>query len=108
MPPNCKKVCELDIEIMTEETSEIYVGLLFIEAIMREAQELFDDVVEDFGTVEGILARFQEWKKQDHETYKESYAYMCVPKCLGPLIRLQLLSWDPFEVSYLCFGSSIL
>lgn len=70
----------------------------FAESILDEANLVFDDVNEDFATVRGVLERFEEWRDMDFDSYKESYAYMCVPKCLAPLIRLQLLTWDPLMV----------
>jgi len=69
------------------------------ENILREAEEVFADVHEDFGTIEGILSRFEEWKDSDFDAYKESYAYLCLPKCLAPLIRLHCIAWDPMKVS---------
>jgi len=59
---------------------------------------VFDDVHEDFGTIEGILARFEEWRDSDFDSYKESYAFLCLPKCIAPIIRLQIIGWDPLKV----------
>ncbi|CAL8099261.1 unnamed protein product [Orchesella dallaii] len=70
------------------------------EAIINEASLIFEDVNEDFATITGLLERFEEWRDSDMDAYKESYAYMCVPKCLAPLIRVQLLSWDPLSDSF--------
>lgn len=69
------------------------------DSVINEASLVFEDVNEDFSTINGVLERFEEWRDSDFDAYKESYAYMCVPKCLAPLIRLQLLSWDPISVS---------
>lgn len=65
---------------------------------MGQVSQIFDEVHEDFATVGGILSRFEEWRDNDFDAYKESYAYMCLPKCLAPLIRLELISWDPLRV----------
>ncbi|ODN06382.1 PAX3- and PAX7-binding protein 1 [Orchesella cincta] len=70
------------------------------DAILHEASLIFEDVNEDFATISGVLERFEEWRDSDMDAYKESYAYMCVPKCLAPLIRVQLLSWDPLSDSF--------
>lgn len=72
---------------------------LFIpENIVGCTESIFEDVHEDFGTMTGILSRFEEWRENDFDAYKESYAYMCLPKCVAPLTRVQLIAWDPLRV----------
>ena len=36
-----------------------------------------------------------EWKKQDPSQYSDAFVYICLPKIFSPLVRLQLLFWNP-------------
>lgn len=67
---------------------------------IRNAQEsLFDDVVEDFSEIEFVKDQFEKWKFTYRESYKEAYIGLCLPKLLNPLIRKELLLWNPLDVS---------
>ena len=68
------------------------------DRIMAESQLVFEDVVEDYHAISFILGRFQRWKFRHGESYREAYISLCLPKLLGPLVRLQLLDWNPLEV----------
>ncbi|XP_022100458.1 PAX3- and PAX7-binding protein 1-like [Acanthaster planci] len=67
------------------------------DRIMAESQQVFEDVMEDYHAISFILGRFQRWKFQHGESYREAYISLCLPKLLGPLVRLQLLDWNPLE-----------
>lgn len=67
-----------------------------IDAVSRR---LFDDALEDFTEVELIRKRFEEWKFQFGDTYREAYIALCIPKLVNPFVRLQLISWNPLKVS---------
>ena len=36
-----------------------------------------------------------DWKKQDSGSYSDAFVYICLPKIFSPLVRLQLLFWNP-------------
>jgi GC-rich sequence DNA-binding factor len=57
------------------------------------------DVVEDFSTLEGVKSRFEAWKEEDPEAYSDAFVSLCLPKIVSPLVRLQLLFWNPLTVS---------
>ena len=59
---------------------------------------MFDDVVEDFSSVEAVKRRFEQWKFTYGDCYREAYISLCLPKLFAPFVRLQLLHWNPFEV----------
>lgn len=65
------------------------------EQIELEAKEIFEDVVEDYSSIANILIRFEQWKQTDLTVYNEAYATLCLPKVVSPLIRLDLLFWNP-------------
>ncbi|XP_023690060.1 intron Large complex component GCFC2 [Paramormyrops kingsleyae] len=66
--------------------------------ILRMSQEIFADVQEEFSNVKKILSRFAEWKVLFPESYYNAYISLCIPKLLGPLIRHQLIGWNPLMV----------
>ncbi|XP_071801603.1 PAX3- and PAX7-binding protein 1-like isoform X2 [Asterias amurensis] len=67
------------------------------DVIMTESQKVFDDVIEDFSAISIILCHFEKWKHQQQESYEEAYISLCLPKLLAPLVRLQLLDWNPLQ-----------
>uniref|UniRef100_A0A146LW58 GC-rich sequence DNA-binding factor 1 n=2 Tax=Lygus hesperus TaxID=30085 RepID=A0A146LW58_LYGHE len=67
------------------------------DIIDQDAQHVFEDVLEEFSTIDGVLRRFETWKKFDCDAYTEAYVSLCLPKLLGPLIRMQILLWNPFS-----------
>ena len=69
------------------------------ESIQTASKTLFDDALEDFSDMDLIRSRFEDWKSQFGETYKEAYISLCVPKLVTPFVRLQLLTWNPLQVS---------
>lgn len=64
------------------------------EQIEMEAQEVFEDVVDDYSSIANILIKFEQWRETDIIAYTEAYATLCLPGCYS-LIRLNLIFWDP-------------
>ena len=67
--------------------------------IVKEADALFEDVSEEFAAAQPVLDRFMQWKSGYTTDYSDAFVGLCLPKLLSPLIKLSLISWDPFEVS---------
>ncbi|VUZ42840.1 unnamed protein product [Hymenolepis diminuta] len=67
--------------------------------IKKDAEHLFDDVVEEYCTISSILQHFGEWRNQMVTSYAQAYIPMCLPQLLAPLIRVQMLSWNPLEAN---------
>lgn len=44
---------------------------------------LFDDVTEEFSQISLILEKCEEWRKNDFNSYKETYFSLCLPKVLS-------------------------
>ncbi|KAL6478020.1 hypothetical protein MHYP_G00138550 [Metynnis hypsauchen] len=65
--------------------------------ILKKSQEIFADVQEDFSNVKKILSRFDEWRVSFPESYNNAYIGLCLPKLLAPLIRHQLIAWNPLK-----------
>lgn len=82
---------------------------VLIDDIKKDAEHLFDDVVEEYCTISLILQHFGEWRNRLVTSYAQAYIPMCLPQLLAPLIRVQMLSWNPLEVSLhpiVIYGSS--
>lgn len=71
---------------------------------------MFEDVVEDFHSLDYIKSHFEVWRRDYAECYREAFIGLCLPKLFNPLVRLQLITWNPLEVrpeaTPTCFGSS--
>lgn len=59
---------------------------------------MFSDVQDEFCDVKKILSRFGEWRESYSDTYHSAYISLCLPKLLNPIIRHQLLAWNPLKV----------
>lgn len=57
-----------------------------------------DDVLEEFSSVDFVLKHLFEWKNKYLESYVEAYVNVCLPKLLGPFVRLEILTLNPLEV----------
>ncbi|XP_044576471.1 PAX3- and PAX7-binding protein 1 isoform X2 [Cotesia glomerata] len=69
------------------------------EEIDEESRDIFSDVMDDFCTVRGILAKLESWRETDMEAYTEAYVSLCIPKIISPIVRLQLITWNPLMES---------
>ncbi|CAJ1048910.1 GC-rich sequence DNA-binding factor 2 [Xyrichtys novacula] len=63
--------------------------------IMAKSRAVFSDVQDEFCDVKKILSRFEEWRGCYSESYQNAYISLCLPKLLNPIIRHQLLGWNP-------------
>ena len=66
-----------------------------------EGDKLFDDVVDEFASISMIKSRLEKWKFQFPQSYQQAYLSLCLPKLFLPFVKLQLLSWNPLEVTKL-------
>uniref|UniRef100_A0A669CS29 PAX3 and PAX7 binding protein 1 n=1 Tax=Oreochromis niloticus TaxID=8128 RepID=A0A669CS29_ORENI len=67
------------------------------DRIIRESKKVFEDVVEDFHSLDYIKSHFEVWRKEFANTYRDAYIGLCLPKLFNPLVRLQLITWNPLE-----------
>lgn len=59
---------------------------------------MFSDVQDEFCNVKKILSHFEEWRGCYSDSYHSAYISLCLPKLLNPIIRHQLLAWNPLKV----------
>ncbi len=67
--------------------------------VETQARQTLSDVVEDFSTITGVKDRMEAWKGEDPDSYGDAYVSLCLPKVFSPLVRMQLLFWNPMAVS---------
>ncbi|KAM6407066.1 intron Large complex component GCFC2 isoform 2-T2 [Pluvialis apricaria] len=65
--------------------------------VLEDSKKIFEDVHADFCDIRKILLKFQEWKEKFPDSYCDAYISFCLPKLLNPLIRVQLINWNPLE-----------
>ncbi|XP_019392847.1 PREDICTED: GC-rich sequence DNA-binding factor 2 isoform X1 [Crocodylus porosus] len=68
--------------------------------ILQESKGIFEDVQVDFCSIRNILLKFQQWREKFPDSYYDAYISLCLPKLLNPLIRLQLINWNPVEENF--------
>ncbi|CAL1673138.1 unnamed protein product [Lasius platythorax] len=69
------------------------------DEIDSDCKNIFSDVMEEYCTVRGILSKFESWRETDIDAYTEAYVSLCLPKIISPIIRLQLVTWNPIMES---------
>ncbi|XP_063040357.1 GC-rich sequence DNA-binding factor 2 isoform X2 [Engraulis encrasicolus] len=65
--------------------------------ILEKAKDIFSDVQADFSDISKILSRFDEWRRSFADSYNNAYIGLCLPKLLGPIVRQQLIGWNPLQ-----------
>uniref|UniRef100_A0A671VHX0 PAX3 and PAX7 binding protein 1 n=1 Tax=Sparus aurata TaxID=8175 RepID=A0A671VHX0_SPAAU len=81
-----------------EETStDITSFSMERERVIRECKKVFEDVVEDFHSLDCIKSHFEVWRRDYADCYRDAYIGLCLPKLFNPLVRLQLITWNPLE-----------
>ncbi|XP_069439319.1 intron Large complex component GCFC2 isoform X3 [Ovis canadensis] len=66
--------------------------------ILQDHKKIFEDVHSDFCNIQNILLKFQQWREKFPDSYYEAFISLCIPKLLNPLIRFQLIDWNPLKM----------
>ncbi|XP_037383610.1 intron Large complex component GCFC2 isoform X3 [Talpa occidentalis] len=66
--------------------------------ILQNHKKIFEDVHDDFCNIQNMLLKFQQWREKFPDSYYEAFISLCIPKLLNPLIRVQLIDWNPLKV----------
>jgi hypothetical protein len=73
---------------------------------VTQLNNLLSDINEDFFQIEKIKRRFEKWKVLSDASYLSAHVIRSLPEIFSPLIRLEILTWDPLdslEVTQLLF-----
>ncbi|XP_060043561.1 intron Large complex component GCFC2 isoform X3 [Erinaceus europaeus] len=65
--------------------------------ILQAHKKIFEDVHDDFCKIQNVLLKFQQWREKFPDSYYEAFISLCIPKLLSPLIRVQLIDWNPLQ-----------
>ncbi|XP_070429838.1 intron Large complex component GCFC2 isoform X1 [Equus przewalskii] len=65
--------------------------------ILQDHKKIFEDVHDDFCNIQNVLLKFQQWREKFPDSYYEAFISLCIPKLLNPLIRVQLIDWNPLK-----------
>ncbi|XP_021565760.1 GC-rich sequence DNA-binding factor 2 [Carlito syrichta] len=66
--------------------------------ILQDQKKVFEDVHDDFCSIQNILLKFQQWREKFPDSYYDAFISLCIPKLLNPLIRVQLIDWNPLKL----------
>ncbi|XP_012890101.1 PREDICTED: GC-rich sequence DNA-binding factor 2 isoform X2 [Dipodomys ordii] len=66
--------------------------------LLQDCKRVFEDVHDDFCNIQNILMKFQQWREKFPDSYSDAFVGLCIPKLLNPLIRVQLLDWNPLKL----------
>jgi len=87
-----------------ESDSEIELKTTRQRKLMEAAEVIFGDADEEYTSLGTIKKLFEDWKRDYPEQYATVYCSLTVPQLLQPLVRCEMLSWDPLLNQI--FGSS--
>lgn len=89
-----------DDEVPDQEETQYKAQL---QQVLEESLAVFDDTTDEFCDIRLVLRRFNEWKRNDLAAYKDAYVSVCLPKVVGPIIRVRMLTWNPFDEAAMDF-----
>ncbi|KJE90069.1 hypothetical protein CAOG_01444 [Capsaspora owczarzaki ATCC 30864] len=64
-------------------------------SVLGAAQRIFDDVLDDFGSLEFVIGKFDELRRLYPQMYSESYVSFFLPNLFSPYVSHALLAWHP-------------
>lgn len=80
--------CQEDYELFEQRRQDILKHL---------KENIFTDVLEDFYNFNLIKMRFEKWKKLNEQSYRNAFVSLSLPKLFSPLVRFDLIDWNPLE-----------
>merc|ERR1719354_139301 len=64
--------------------------------VENQARLLLEDVIEEFSSLATVMEKAFDWRNDDNDSYNSAYVSLILPKLFSPLIRMQMLFWNPF------------
>lgn len=83
-----------DDEEMTTDITSFHMEK---DRIIKECKKIFEDVLDDFNSLDCIKSHFEVWRREYGDCYREAFIGLCLPKLFNPLVRLQLIAWNPLQ-----------
>lgn len=76
-----------------------FLSLGLVDIVKQLNESVTEDVVEDFTEPALVVERFARWRQLSPQTYANAYVPLSLPKLLAPLVRVDLIDWNPLERS---------
>ncbi|KRZ30429.1 PAX3- and PAX7-binding protein 1 [Trichinella pseudospiralis] len=67
------------------------------EARREKANAIFNDLNEDFKSIETVCERFSNWMNCFPSTYIKCFGNLCLPKLAVPYVQQEMIGWTPTE-----------
>jgi len=67
--------------------------------IVDRSEMVMTEVRNEFSEITFVKEQFEKWKIQQSESYRNAYITQCLPHVFSPLIRLEMLGWNPLQRS---------
>ena len=67
--------------------------------IVDKSENVMCDVRSEYSEITFVKQQFEKWKHQQGESYRNAYITQCLPLVFSPLIRLEMLGWNPIQPS---------
>ncbi|RHZ69198.1 hypothetical protein Glove_287g21 [Diversispora epigaea] len=67
------------------------------EKISYHRTKLFDDVIDEFKSMDLVKSKFDLWKKDFSEDYAKAYGDLSLPSVFEFYVRHEILLWESFE-----------
>jgi len=61
-----------------------------LERAEHESKRIFEDVSEQYASIEALQAVLSAWKRKGGSTYSDSYAHECAPMLYAPFVRAEM------------------
>lgn len=82
----------------------VFLALAFVQvAILQRSSSILSDVVDEFSEMANIVGRFKQWKTQYSGAYQQAFGGESLLKIITPLVKLQLLPWNPLATDSIAF-----
>ncbi|KRY50353.1 PAX3- and PAX7-binding protein 1, partial [Trichinella britovi] len=63
----------------------------------EKANGIFDDVADEFKSIEAVCERFSTWTDNFPATYSKCFGNLCMPKLAAPFVQQEMIGWTPTE-----------
>ena len=68
-------------------------------SIVDRSESVMTDVRDEYSEITFVKQQFEKWKFQQGESYRNAYITQCLPLVFSPLLRLEMLGWNPIQPS---------
>ena len=92
-PSEIPRICPDSDEEVEQEFVEKY------NSIVDRSESVMTDVRNEYSEITFVKQQFEKWKLQQSESYKNAYITQCLPLVFSPLLRLEMLGWNPIQPS---------